>query len=76
MTLRELYEEARKGDTPGMAFVREVMTVTKRTEIPVRRWLSGDVIPDALTRSVLAKHFGRPESELFPSLRKEGAGTR
>lgn len=67
MTLRELYEEARKSPTPGVAFVREVMAVTRKTETTVRRWISGEVIPDALTRSVLAEHFHCNPEDLFPN---------
>lgn len=67
MTLKELYEEARKSPTPGLVFIREVMTVTQKTEITVRRWISGEVVPDALTRSVLARHFNTTPEELFPT---------
>lgn len=67
MTLKELYNNARKEPTPGVAFIQEVMAVTQKTEITVRRWLSGEVIPDALTRSVLASHFHTTAKELFPN---------
>lgn len=67
MTIKELYEEARKSPTPGLVFIREVMTVTQKTEITVRRWISGEVVPDALTRSVLARHFNTTPEELFPT---------
>lgn len=66
MTLREMYDEVRKGPTPGQAFIREVMAVTQKTEITVRRWIAGEVVPDALTRSVLAKHFKCDPADLFP----------
>lgn len=65
MTLRELYNEAKKEPTPAVAFIQEVMAVTKKTEITVRRWLAGEVQPDALTKDVLAKHFGTTPEELF-----------
>lgn len=67
MTLKELYNEARKGPTPGVAFIQDVMTVTRKTEVTVRRWLSGEVVPDALTRSVLARHFHTTPEKLFPN---------
>lgn len=67
MTLKELYEEARKEPTPGVAFIQEVAAVTQKSEITVRRWISGEVVPDALTRSVLAKHFQCQPEELFPT---------
>lgn len=67
MTLREMYDKARKCPTPGLAFIQEVMAVTKKTEITVRRWLSGEVVPDTLTKEVLARHFNCTADELFPS---------
>ncbi len=66
MTLKERYDEASKKPTPRVAFVQEVMAVTQKTEITVRRWISGEVVPDALTRSVLAKHFNCKPEDLFP----------
>lgn len=70
MTLKELYAKAKeqpKPDTPANAFIREVASVTKKSEIAVRRWLSeGGVEPDALTKDVLARHFGTTTQELFP----------
>lgn len=65
MSLKELYEQARKNPTPGVAFIQEVMSVTKKSEITVRRWISGEVVPDALTRTVLAQHFNCRPEELF-----------
>lgn len=67
MTLREMYDKARRRPTPGLAFIQEVMAVTKKTEITVRRWLSGEVVPDTLTKEVLARHFNCTADELFPS---------
>lgn len=67
MTLKELYEQARKEPTPGVAFIQEVMKVTKKSEITVRRWISGEVIPDALTRTVLAQHFNCKPEDIFPT---------
>lgn len=70
MTLKELYAKAKeqpKPDTPANAFIREVASVTKKSEIAVRRWLSeGGIEPDALTKDVLARHFGTTAQELFP----------
>lgn len=70
MTLKELYASAKlqpKPETPAVSFVKEVASVTKKSEIAVRRWISGEVIPDALTRSVLAKHFKCNPDDLFPN---------
>jgi hypothetical protein len=70
MTLKELYAKAKeqpKPDTPALAFVREIAAVTKKSEIAVRRWLSdGGPEPDALTKEVLASHFGTTSDQLFP----------
>lgn len=70
MTLKELYAKAKeqpKPDTPAVAFVKEIAEVTKKSEMAVRRWLGdGGVTPDALTKEVLARHFGTTAHELFP----------
>lgn len=66
MTLREMYDKARKSPTPAVAFIAEVAEITKKSEITVRRWLSGEVVPDALTRAVLADHFKCKAEDLFP----------
>lgn len=70
MTLTERYEQAKRQNkplAPATAFVLEVANVTKKSEIAVRRWLGGQAIPDALTKEVLAKHFGTTPEELFPN---------
>lgn len=70
MTLLERYHQAKnqaRPVAPATAFVREVAEVTKKSELAVRRWLSGESEPDALTKSVLADHFGTSPECLFPS---------
>ena len=70
MTLKDLYEQAKmqpKPETPANAFVREIAAATKKTENAVRRWISGETEPDALTQEVLAKHFNTTPEELFPN---------
>lgn len=70
MTLLELYQNAKnqaRPVAPATAFVREVAAVTKKSELAVRRWLSGESEPDALTKCVLAKHFGTSPEALFPA---------
>lgn len=74
MTLKEMYATAKqsqkpkKPDTPAAAFIKEVASVTKKSEIAVRRWLSdGGVRPDELTQDVLAKHFNTTPEALFPT---------
>lgn len=69
MTLAELYQHAKEMErpvTPATAFVREIADLTKKSEIAVRRWLSGDSEPDALTQEVIAKHFNSTPQQLFP----------
>lgn len=70
MTLKELYNRAKvqpKPETPATVFIREVADVTKKSEVAVRRWISGEVVPDALTQEVLARHFDTTPAELFPA---------
>lgn len=69
MTFAELYQQAKEMErpvTPATAFVREIADLTKKSEPAVRRWLSGDSEPDALTQDVLAKHFNTTPQQLFP----------
>lgn len=68
MTLLELYQKAKNQErpvAPATAFIREVAQVTKKSEIAIRRWLSGETEPDALTQEVLARHFNTTPEELF-----------
>ena len=69
MTLSERYEQikAEMPMSPARAFLLEVANVTKKSELAVRRWLSGESEPDALTKEVLARHFNTTPDELFPS---------
>lgn len=68
MTLLERYEQikAEMPMSPARAFLLEVADVTKKSELAVRRWLSGEATPDRLTQDVLAKHFNTTPEELFP----------
>lgn len=68
MTLLDLYQQAKSQErpvAPATAFIREVAQVTKKSEIAIRRWLSGECEPDELTKVVLAKHFNTTPDELF-----------
>lgn len=67
MTIKELYAQAKMSATPAQVFVTELANITKKSEITVRRWLSGETVPDTLTRSIIAKHFNSTEEELFPN---------
>ena len=70
MTLAERYEliKAEAPISPARAFLQEVAEVTKKSELAVRRWISGETIPDALTQAVLAKHLKTTPEELFPKI--------
>lgn len=65
MTLIERYEAVKNQPRPSVALVRELCEVTKKTEATVRRWVTGEVQPDALTKEVLAKHFNCNPEDLF-----------
>lgn len=69
MTLSERYEriKAETPVSPARAFLLEIAEVTKKSELAVRRWLSGETTPDLLTQEVLAKHFNTTPEELFPN---------
>ncbi len=70
MTLLELYQQVKTQTRPvypATAFVREIANVTKKSEPAVRRWLSGETVPDALTQEVLAKHLETTPEKLFPN---------
>lgn len=72
MTFKELYANAKeqpRPETPATAFVKEIAAVTQRSELTVRRWLGeggSSAEPDALIKSVLARHFNTTPEELFP----------
>ncbi|HAB41852.1 MAG TPA: hypothetical protein DCE24_08355 [Porphyromonadaceae bacterium] len=70
MTLKELYLRQKNKTAPGLAFIREVAMVTKKSEVTVRKWLGGDAVPDGLTQKTLADYFGFSPEDLFPTLRK------
>ena len=44
------------------------MAVTLRKELTVRLWMTGKCQPDALTKQVLAEHFGTEPDVLFPPM--------
>lgn len=50
---------------PKTAFVREIADLCKVSVKTVRGWIAGAYKPDALRISIIAKHLGVPENELF-----------
>lgn len=65
-TFRNLYEDEKKKPTAAQLFVSRVATLTKRSEMTVRMWLSGQQVPDELAKSVIAQEFGADVNSLFP----------
>lgn len=50
---------------PKSAFVDEIADLCKVHPATVRCWIYGTQKPDALRRSLIAKHLNIPENELF-----------
>lgn len=48
-TFRNLYEDEKKKPTAAQLFVSRVATLTKRSEVTVRMWISGQQVPDHLS---------------------------
>ena len=68
-TFKELYNDELKKPTAAQCFVKDVSELTHRSEITIRKWLSGTQYPDELTRIIIADKFGVDADYLFP--RKE-----
>ena len=69
MTLKELYDNAKKQPkplTPPYAFVLEVARVTKRSEITVRKWIAGDATP-AISKPHLKLYSQKYKIHLTPT---------
>lgn len=62
MTFKDIYNTQTKEN-----FVQRVAKLTKKSPQTVKMWLHAGRVPDALTRSTLAKEFGVSEDELFPA---------
>ena len=65
-TFRNLYEDEKNKPTAAQLFVSRVATLTKRSEVTVRMWISGQQVPDELAKSVIAQEFGADVNSLFP----------
>ena len=65
--LREIYDSLpeRKEVAPKTEWVNEIAKITKSHPTTVRAWLYGAQKPDALKVSIISKHLGIPEDELF-----------
>lgn len=71
MTFKEFYQQAKNQPSAASNFIAEICELTNRSEIAVRKWLSGENVPDMEVKELLAKHFNVTPEELFPK-RKGG----
>lgn len=69
----ELYKREVSKPTAAQLFLRNVASVTRRTESTVKNWVYGTAVPDALALQALSQFFGINAATLFPDKRKEGA---
>lgn len=65
-TFKQLYEEQKQKPTAAQVFVSEVASLTKRSEVTVRMWLSGQQVPDELAQSIIAERYHVNIENLFP----------
>jgi transcriptional regulator with XRE-family HTH domain len=65
ISLRSLYEIAKRQATPGQMFIDRVSKVTQRSPSTVRMWLSGQQYPDSLARQAIANEFNVSADGLF-----------
>lgn len=65
--LREMYDElpARQVEAPKTKFVNDLAELCKVHPKTVRCWIYGTQQPDALRKSMIAKHLGISENKLF-----------
>lgn len=62
----ELYEKERRKPTAAQVFIKNIATMTHRSENTVKMWLCGRQVPDELAQSIIAKKYGVKISSLFP----------
>lgn len=67
MDFKGLYEHSKNAPTATQAFLSEVAALTHKSEATVRYWALGRQLPDDLTISVMAEHFGMTPDQLFPN---------
>ena len=63
MTFKDFYQQAKNEQTAAQKFIAEIARITGRTEIAIRKWLSGENVPDDETKQILAEHFDVPANE-------------
>lgn len=62
----ELYQEAKSRPTPAQEFIAEIASLTHRSEMTVRMWISGKQVPDELAQATIAKRYDVDVESLFP----------
>ena len=70
MTFNDFYQQAKNEQTAAQKFIADIAELTNRSEITVRKWLSGENVPDDETKQILAEYFNVNPQELFPHSRK------
>lgn len=64
--MKELFTPFRNWRVIVLAvLVKEVADLTKRSEITVRMWISGQQKPDRLAQEIIAQHYGVDVDTLF-----------
>jgi hypothetical protein len=63
--IKEYYHRLQE-PTQAQVFRQQLAEVTQKSPITILRYVTGITIPDALTRSVIAKELNTPISILFP----------
>jgi transcriptional regulator with XRE-family HTH domain len=64
-TFKQIYD-ALDPTPPKARWIKRIATVTMKSELTVRMWLSGRQTPDLLTQNIIAKELGVPVEGLFP----------
>lgn len=66
-TFRQIYDAlpTERPQAPKTAWVNEIAALVKVHPITVRCWLAGTQKPDQLRISIIAKHLGVREENLF-----------
>lgn len=64
---RQMYDAlpTERPQAPKTAWVNDIAELVKVHPVTVRCWLAGTQKPDALRTSLIAKHLGVKEEELF-----------
>jgi hypothetical protein len=63
--IKEYYHRLQE-PTQAQVFRQQLAEVTQKSPITILRYVTGITVPDALTRSVIAKELNTPISILFP----------